>query len=187
MKIILIGYPGSQAVVPISKYLTDKYLPGFDKIYLNYEGPIDGWSDYVVGFLKYLPDQKVIFALDDYLISGPIDMEIFKQADGALGGALINAKLCYCSEQEQIEYPCTTQYTIWNREFLIQLLGFVKNPWQFELDGSKILTQIGAQTILRPCIPYFTNSSLSSRWPGIRVEGLSEEDINYLKEHEYIR
>jgi hypothetical protein len=181
-KIILAGYPGSQKIVPASKYLNSKYLPGFDITYLNYKGPIDEWSDYVAGFLKYLTDEKVIFALDDYLVSGPIDMEVFKEANEALGGSLINAKLCECSEQDQREYPCTTQYTIWDREFLIQILSFVKTPWQFELDGSKILTQVGGQTILRPCIPYFTNSSLSGRWEGVNFEGLKEEDLNYIKE-----
>jgi hypothetical protein len=180
-KIILAGYPGSQKIVPASKYLNSKYLPGFDITYLNYKGPIDEWSDYVAGFLKYLTDEKVIFALDDYLVSGPIDMEVFKEANEALGGSLINAKLCECSEQDQREYPCTTQYTIWDREFLIQILSFVKTPWQFELDGSKILTQVGGQTILRPCIPYFTNSSLSGRWEGVNFEGLKEEDLNYIK------
>ena len=30
MKVIIIGYPGSQHIVPASKYLTGKYLPGFD-------------------------------------------------------------------------------------------------------------------------------------------------------------
>lgn len=183
MKIVLVGYPGSQCIVAASKYLTEKYLPGFDITYLNYKGPIEGWADYVAIFLEYLTDEKIIFALDDYLVSGPIDNKIYKEAIDGIGGALINAKLCECSEEEQEEYPCTTQYTIWDKEFLIKVLMSVSTPWQFEIDGSKFLKSLGAQTILRPCIPYFTNSSLSNRWEGIRLDKLKEEDIKYLKEN----
>ena len=183
MKIILIGYPGSQKIVPASKYLTSKYLPGFDITYLNYKGEIEGWSKYIIGYLGYLTDLKVVMALDDYLVSGPINMEVYREAEESLGGALISAKLCECSEQEQEEYPATTQYTIWNREFLIELLSHVDNPWQFELKGSRIMKEIGAQTILMSCIPYFTNSSLSGRWEGVNLSGLKEEDINYMKEN----
>ena len=68
-KIILVGYPGSQIIVPASKYLTKKYLPEFEITYLNYKGGINGWADYVVGFLKYLQDEYILFALDDYLVA----------------------------------------------------------------------------------------------------------------------
>lgn len=183
MTIVLLGYPGSQRIVKASKYLTEKYLLGFNVIYLNYKGGINGWGTYVAGFLQYLTDDKIIMALDDYLVSGPIDEEIYREANEAIGGALINAKLCECSEQEQEEYPCTTQYTIWDREFLVWLLMHISTPWEFEIEGSKILKSKGAQTIVMPCIPYFTNSSLSSRWEGVRLEGLKEEDLNYIKEN----
>ena len=183
MKLILVGHPLSQRIVPASKYLTKKYLPMFDIIYLNYKGGINGWGTYVAGFLQYLTDEKIILGLDDYLVSGPIDEKIYQEASDGIGGALINAKLCECSEQEQEEYPCTTQYTIWDREFLVWLLMRISTPWEFEIEGSKILKSRGAQTMSMPCIPYFTNSSLSSRWEGIELEGLKKEDIKELKEN----
>jgi len=181
MKIILIGHPGSQKIVPASKYLTKKYLPQFDTIYLNYKGGINGWGAYIADFLRYLTDDKVIFALDDYLISGPIDEKVYKEADEGIGGALVCAKLCECSEQEQEEYPCTTQYSIWYREYLISLLLQTYTPWRFEMEGSKIMKMAGAQSISMPCIPYFTNSSLSSRWEGVKLAGLNQEDGFYVK------
>ena len=33
-----------------------------------------------------------------------------------------------------------------------------------------------------PCLPYYTNSSISSRWEGIRYNGLKQEDINMIIE-----
>ncbi len=182
-KIILVGHPGSARIRIASEYLVKKYLPAFDVTFLNYKGPIEGWGVYVAGYLEYLDDRKIVFALDDYLISGPINMDVFKGAYNSIGGALVCAKLCECSKAEHYEYPCSTQYTIWDREFLISMLVKTLNPWKFEVMGSKILRSIGADTVRVPCIPYFTNSSLSSRWEGVRLDGLNEEDINYIKEH----
>lgn len=179
--IILVGYPGSQIIVPASKYLTAKYLTDFKVTYLNYPGHIEGWAEYVAGFMRYLTDEKVILALDDYLVSGPIDEDIYKEANDAISGALICVKLCECSEQEQEEYPCTTQYTIWHREFLIRVLTQVSTPWGFEIDGSKFLKSVGVQSVVKPCIPYFTNSSLSRKWEGIQWEGLNQQDEFYVK------
>lgn len=180
-KIILVGYPGSSRVLPASKYLASKYLDGFDITYLNYKGDTNKWADYVANFLEYLTDERIVLALDDYLISGPIDMDIFREADEAIGGAIINVKLCECSEEDQEDYPCTTQFTIWDREFLITLLRKVSSPWEFEVKGSKILKHVGAYTLVRSCIPYYTSSSLSSKWEGVRLDELNQEDINYIK------
>ena len=183
---MLVGYPGSQKIVPASKYLTEKYLPEFDTIYLNYKGPIDGWANYVAEFLKYLTDKTVIFALDDYLVAGGLDKRQFEKAQIDIGGDVVCVKLCECTTQEQEEYPITTQYCLWDREFLIWMLTCVQTPWQFEIGGSQIFkggspfTQ-GKRSIVRTCIPYFTNSSLSSRWEGVRFDGLTEEDIAQIK------
>jgi hypothetical protein len=178
--IVLVGYRGSQKIVPSSKYLTDKYLPMFNKIYLNYEGGINGWGKYVAGFMRYLTDEFVIFALDDYLVSDSIDIEAFRKALAdieALSDVTV-CKLCYCTEEENQEYPVTTQYSIWKREKLIQILEANFDPWRFEVDGSK---NFRGGFIHRPCIPYFTNSSISSRWGGVRFDGLNQQDEFYIK------
>lgn len=185
MKVILIGYPGSQCIVPASKYLTSRYLPlYFNTIYINYKGEINGWAKYLSTFLEYLTDETIIFALDDYLISD-FDRSAYMSAENALEGDVACVKLCHSTEQEHIEYPVTTQYTIWNRLFLIELLSHpkVNNPWQFEIEGSKIFNEIGAKVLHRHCLEYYTNSSISSRWDGIRLDGLKQEDINYIKQN----
>lgn len=174
MKVILIGYPGSQVIVPASKYLTSKYLPGFDIIYLNYEGRIEGWADYVADYLTGLKDRLIIFSLDDYLLADFIKMGKYKMAEMEMGDRVVCIKLCNSTEEEHLEYPVTTQYCIWERTYLIWLLRQIQTPWQFEIEGSKIFD---AKVLLRPCLDYFTNSSLSARWPGkINLTGLNEED-----------
>lgn len=185
MKIVLVGHPGSQKIVPASKYLTSKYLPGFDITYLNYEGEINGWADYVKAFMKFLTEPLVILALDDYLIADHIDMVRFEEAKALVDGNIMNAKLCRSTQEEHDEYPVTTQYTIWDRHFLIWLLSQpeVNTPWEFEINGSRIFKQCHEIAELQTCMNYGVHSCLSSRWEGVRFDGLKDEDLTHIKEH----
>ncbi len=173
IKTILVGYPGSQLLVPGTKYLLDKYAPELDVTFLNYTGHTNGWSAYLADYLKTLTDKKVIIALDDYLISAPINK---KRLEGAL---LLPppVKLCECSEQEQLEYPVTTQYTIWDRLELIEILSQTTSPWDFEMSGSSILSR---EAYVYPCMEYDVHSALSSRWKGVRMNLLEEDKIREL-------
>jgi hypothetical protein len=184
VKTILIGYPGSQCIVKASKFLTDKYLPSyFDIYYKNYEGPIEEWAEYVKSLLRGAPDDKVIFSLDDYLIADHIDIAKYHAAEHELTGDVVCVKLCQSTEQEHRDYPVTTQYCIWDREYLFNLLGKVRTPWEFEIKGSRIFDK---QVLLRPCLNYHTNSSISARWQGINFEGLKPDDIKILTTRGYI-
>ena len=191
MKVILIGYPGSQFLVPASKYLAQKYLPGFDLHYLNWTGEKDSWSGFVAGYLTGLQDEFVIFALDDYLISDFIDLSLYQEAllqfekDKKLGCA----KLCETTIQEHCDYPVTTQYCIWRREALISLLSKTKDPWHFEMTGSALWREMPWQSVCasNPILKYDVHSALSSRWPGeIKWDGIKEEDIEYIKNNNLI-
>jgi hypothetical protein len=181
MKVILIGYPGSQKAARMAKWLNGKYLSDdFEYTYLNYTGPIEGWSKYLIGYLSYLQDERIVFALDDYLVCEEMKhYEFFKAENEMVAVGAVVVKLCHASIEENEEYPVTTQYCLWDRKYLIWLLEQVNTPWEFEIRGSKLFNS----TILhRPCIKYFTNSSVSGRWEGIRLDGLCNEDIAYIKE-----
>jgi len=181
MKIVLVGHPNSQRIVPASKYLTGKYLPMFDITYLNYEGEINGWSEYVAGFLRYLTDDHVIFALDDYLISDYMDVEQYEKAESKIGGDVVCVKLCLSTEEEHKEYPITTQYCIWDRSYLIWLLEQVQTPWQFELAGSSIFNEGNKRSLHYPCIFYDAHSALSGRWKGINWNRIKDIDKNEIE------
>lgn len=183
MKIILIGYPGSQCIVKTSKYLTNKYLSGFDVTYLNYKGGINGWSKYLTDYLSTITDENIIFALDDYLVADYINMDRYNYAISKMGGDIVCVKLCKSTLQEHEEYPVTTQYTIWNRLYLINLLNQINTPWEFEIQGSRLFNKT---VLLVTCIDYFCNSSISGRWDGIRLEGLKKEDIDYIHKNKLI-
>src|SRR3990167_11287079 len=101
MKVILVGYPGSQFIVPASKYLTNKYLRGFDIRYLNHVGPKENWSKFLAAYFRQLKDDFVIFALDDYLLSGHIDNKMYWQALNEFKDSqVVSVKLCESTMQE---------------------------------------------------------------------------------------
>lgn len=191
MKVILVGYPGSQFLVPASKYLAEKYLPGFDFHYLNYKGPKEEWSKFIGLYLTNLQDEFVIFALDDYLINEKIDMPLFQEAilqfekDKKIGCV----KLCETTFEEHCDYPVTTQFTIWRREVLIELLTKTKDPWHFEMTGSALWRERPWHSVCnsRPVIKYNVHSALSSRWSGIKWDGVKQEDIDYINNNNLIK
>lgn len=180
MKVILVGYPGSQFLVPASKYLISKYFPGVDVRYINYGGVIRGWSEFVREYLARLDDNLVIFALDDYLIAEPINMKWYEQCLTQFDNPHVSCvKLCENTREEHEGYPVTTQYTVWRRESLIKLLEKTSTPWDFEIGGSKVLVG-NSLRCSHPPLKYFTGSALSGRWRGVRLDGLSDEDREYI-------
>src|SRR5215831_11304691 len=112
-KIFLIGSHRSTIIVPASKFLVSKYLPYFDVTYLCYIGDapdVYGWSAYLKSIFEEVPDEFVIFSLDDYLINAPIDMEVFYEALKAMqeDDMIGVTKLCESTPEEHEEYPVTT-------------------------------------------------------------------------------
>jgi hypothetical protein len=182
MKLVLVGYPGSQFLVPVSKYLITKYMPGFDVVFLNYEGDVKRWSNFIKEYLETLNDDLVIFALDDYLINSPVDMEVYQDSLHRVKDDAVCINLHKISTEEHVEYPVTTQYTIWNRKFLIWLLNQTRDPWDFEMRGSRILTTSGQYSLhnLRVAVHYNTSSALSQRWHGVNLAGLKKADVQYI-------
>ncbi len=180
MKVIVIGHTGSQFLSKAGDYLRNKYLPDFEFIYLNYTGEISGWAKYLSDYLSGLEDKQIIFTLDDYLLAKPIDMVEYNRLLAGMNDSVL-AKLCKCTDQENEEYPVTTQYTIWDREYLIWLLEQINTPWEFEIKGSEIFKQSGNKAIFGSALEYYTNSALSSRWEGVRLDGLNEEDVKEIQ------
>lgn len=179
MNISLVGHPGSQFLVPASKYLTEKYLPGFNIRYINHTGPTREWSRFVYDHIKMLSGPLVIFSLDDYLIGSPLDRDAYDNAINLfMEDGVRCVKLFPCTDEEHEEYPVTTQYTIWDRRFLLRLLLQTSDPWDFEMRGSKIfkISKSRSERMQWPALHYNTSSALSKRWSGVRIDGLGPED-----------
>lgn len=178
MKCVLVGHPESQFLVPASRYLAEKYLPGFHIEFINNTGSTGEWSSLLREYLRKLNDELVVIALDDYLLSAPYSEEGFSMAvDQMKSNEDIDCiKLCETTLGEHAEYPVTTQYTLWRRMPLIDLLGKTADPWDFEMRGSKLVRASRHLCLTNPVVHYNVHSALSRRWYGLNLKGLSEED-----------
>lgn len=233
MKTILVGYEGSKKILAASSYLLNKYMPDeFEFFFLNYgdytgdlvtgsyialddeqKGGSESWSKYLVEYLSKVSDDFIIFGLDDYLLSNPIDLDAYHDLldymkdDYSIGAAKLGISPSYRVSdydmlddhvyllKKQANYSATTQLCIWRRQFLIDVLSRVGNPWQFELMGSDYIKGTGARIIgsMKMPLRYPEPSSISSRHPGkISVFGNRVNDINecincgYLNERDLI-
>jgi hypothetical protein len=222
MKVILSGHENSKRILGASSFLVAKYLgDDFDIYWLNY-GPFGGmlyageyicldeyqdgvesWAADIAYYLGTFDDPFIIFALDDYLLNGPLDILAYHDLLDQMKTGAVCARLCRsdfyrpheCISENgfvrltpQAEYSATTQYCIWDRRMLIETLNRTSTPWTFEHDGSRFLNQSGRSVIgrLKAALPYHENSSLSNRWQGVNVAGLNREDIETLIERELL-
>lgn len=218
MNIILAGHEGSKKIIGASSALIDKYVPkDFNVFFLNfgeYSGPLPrgfyislderqdggakGWSAYIANYLESLTDKFVIFALDDYLMSGEVNMAIYhhilnhmenrmvicgRLCQSAMYPVEYRKKLCkeVFSLKHKVEYSATTQYCIWRRKELVELLRATSDPWDFEINGSSILNHSKYKVIGSDgaAFKYPESSCLSKRW-GDKIK-VFENKVNDIK------
>lgn len=183
-KIFLAGYPGSQKIVPITKYLLNKYLPSFEVVFINYTGKVEGWGKFFADYFDKISDKYLIFSLDDFFISQPIDMALYAQI--SMQDAIC-VKLCECSEEDNKSFPITCQYSLWDRGKLVEFLKLATGPWNFEMKLSAVINQMFSEKTVEefgrrfkfyPVLKYDTKSALSKKWQGINWDGLNPVDKN---------
>lgn len=178
------------------------------------KGGSDSWSKYIVEYLSSLKDKFIIFSLDDYLLGKSLDVSKFNvllnemKNDPLIGSSKMGISPTYRTNdydtysgdlfllRKTAEYSATTQYNIWDRKFLIEVLSKISSPWQFEGEGSSYISnQTDRKVIGSLSMPlrYPEPSSLSSRHPGkVNVFGNRINDIEecislgYLNENDLI-
>jgi hypothetical protein len=232
MKVFLHGYESSKKIINAADFLLRKYIPkDFEIFFLNYgkneynrtsnsyialtKRNVNSkyWSKYLCEFLKDCKDDYVIFALDDHLLSKPLDLSEYDRMksyffQNSIYGNLklgispsyrdqdiqmINATDFYVSRVSG--YPVTTQWTLWRREVLISILERVGSPWEFELVGSELMTEMGLKSLgTKNEILNYPECSAISRRSKDMVSVLGNQssdvldliDLGFLKESELI-
>lgn len=184
--------------------------------YLNignfrYKG-INSWSSYMYQLFSNIDDEYVVFSLDDYLLSKNLNRDNFNSLleNLKLNENYVSAELSISPEEKYSDlyksddiyvYPnsysftVNTQWRIWKREYLCEVLKITTNPWSFEIDGSKFLNESNYKSISHcsDVLNYPEISSLSKRNKDkISVLGNKDKDIEelinlgYLKEDKLI-
>lgn len=157
------------------------------------------WTRYMREYIEKLDDEYVILGVDDHLINSPVDMDIYNKLKNTLGGYIKSVRLCDCtwypscqyntnndgimSLKEDADYVVTGQYTLWERKSLLEILRVDRDVWNFESAGSKEYKDKGyrVNASFIPPFQYDTISALSAGNPKINLNGLKQEDLDYIK------
>jgi hypothetical protein len=184
-------------------------------------GGSDSWCKYLKDYLSKINDKFIIFGLDDYFLSKKINLKatldmlsFLKKHDNVIGAKLgitpsqrhwdYNVKKgthIYIMKNSAV-YLATTQFTIWKRSCLVEVLSCYKkikrlfpyrkinNPWEFENNGTEYVQKKLYRVIGSKKMPwkYCEASALSSRHPNrINVFALSHQDISELINKKYFQ
>lgn len=152
-------------------------------------GGASSWSKYIKSYLETLEDEYVIFSLDDFFLCRNMDMNVYDvllskmENDKDIVCAKLGLSPSYRPHEYEIidalsnieifkllgdaPYSASTQYAIWNRKVLVEILSGVTDAWKFEMDGSLILNKMDKQIIgsTTTCLSYCESSAVSNRHP----------------------
>lgn len=115
------------------------------------------WSGSLIGALQQIEDEIILLGLEDFWLCGPADMAYLNSADWLIQSSpevaridLTDDRIAYPHvkkagfyeavvdpEQRQIQYLCSTQFSLWRREFLLRALVPGELSPHFEVEGSR--------------------------------------------------
>tara|TARA_B110000459_G_scaffold157126_1_gene172021 strand:- start:2660 stop:3442 length:783 start_codon:yes stop_codon:yes gene_type:complete len=119
--------------------------------YINH-GPDYAWHQSMLTYLSSIKTDYVLVHLDDFALVAPVYSKKIQECVDFLklrNGVYLrlmpkprpNKKLDnyfgIISVGENVPYVTSLQPSIWNRAFLIELLKYEFNPWEFEVKGGK--------------------------------------------------
>src|SRR6478609_3112736 len=185
-------------IVPVQKWLFDKYAPEIVVEYIDVEDEsINTWG---LNVLKRLPNNEfIVFGLADYLPIDKLKFDEFQQAihlmrktdierfelswSAPRGKGLINKYhededgiIQYFEYGSETVYSCSCQFSIWRTSVLRKVLSKSTTPWDFEKNH-----RVKAACFSEPPFRWIEESALSGRHPGkINVLGLRPDDVEEL-------
>lgn len=162
------------------------------------------WAPNLLKFFSSVEEEFIIFGLDDFLITRSINYEIFnngfeymKSHPEVVRYELGEGHSWHPSKTTLVQWPSyriykydqtslyriSTQFSIWRTSYFVESLTGRTDPWNFELEGSRIAMNNNRE-IIATDIPYtlhWVSSALSGKYPNmINVLGIKIEDIELL-------
>lgn len=138
----------------IKKYLIceDYYQPKnksyFDMILTN--NPGKNWADQILESIKKIKTKYIIYCLEDFIFYKNVDIKLLNYY---LNWSFVNdvnylrlmpKPIGFIKVENNIFnldkyalYKSSLFFTVWNRQLFIDLLKRFKNPWEFEIKGTK--------------------------------------------------
>ena len=173
-------------------------------------GGAKGWTNYLIDFFSSIKDEHYVFGLDDFMISRPVDIEVFETClsllDEKVGRIDLQPSLQYARDSNFVKpytekngikflslvdsgrgtnlYQNAAAFSIWNREWFLKNIRRDWSPWDWEITGSMSLADGDGYDVIGSVDRWAIKKMevLSSQWPGIiNVRGIREEDIEEMK------
>lgn len=192
MNWFIITCDASAHIRPVQEWLFKKYLPEVKINYLNVGNKsVSTWGKNVLTVLPKEGFEYIIFGLDDYLPTGPLDGNRIAEACGIMGmydldrfelGYGAHNKKGFIEHHNWLAYGTATpysvscQFSIWKLSKLRQILSQATNPWNFE---TKHHCWAGCFPKGQEAFRWIEESALSGKkWPGkINLNGLPACDV----------
>ncbi|GBD03695.1 hypothetical protein HRbin19_00992 [bacterium HR19] len=128
-----------------------KYCPE-DWIYLN-KGEDVSWAKSMKSYLESIPADYILLFLDDFIILRPVNQKLIDEAyeflvanNGVMlrlvpspkGTIYLNENFRRIDVKNRVPYVTSLQVAIWKKSFLIKLLKYDFDPWEFEIKAGKV-------------------------------------------------
>lgn len=196
-----------EEVLLLGNYNYDLQLPSnFSYIKrCNEDEPINNWTKTIYDAIKDINTDYFIFGLDDFFSVRPFNYEIFNivlkymdktpnavrydfgpgiVCDYKTNLVISNDDFDIIEQCQGENYRCSTQFSIWKKNFLLSMLSQPQSPWDFENQGSEKMRNDGNQVLgtnRKFCWHWIEMSGISSRAPGrVNVLGIDLKTIQEL-------
>ena len=174
-------------------------------------GGAKGWTNHLLDFFEKIDDEYFVFGLDDFMISRPVDLDLFETCKQLLNDKIgridLQPSLQYARGPEQVEfytelnnvkflslrsphigstdYHIASAFSIWNRKWFLKNMKRNWSPWDWELIGSSSLMDGKNEPKVIGSVDRWAVKKLevlSGRWGElINIRGIRNEDLEEIK------
>jgi len=169
-------------------------------------GGAKSWSKYILRHLEQIDDEEVLFTLEDFFPTKEPNTNILQEVlslmkknksigrfdltydsychgDSIKIGSMCNLDLMIKTKYS--DYSVSTQPSIWNKKFLIDILSNTTSPWDFEINGTILskkmkyeVLSFGDSTFKNFPTYWIHKGAVSRKCPGkINILGLDFDTI----------
>jgi hypothetical protein len=201
MKFYTITCDETKSILPVKKFLTDKYIDyPFDFINLDIESePVSEWTTSVLNRLKDIDDEYIILSLDDCLPMTYFNQKVFDETMDYMktDKNIVRYEIGHTTTKypltknmdgynivdipQDADYRLSTQTSVWRTDYLFDKLSVTDDPWNFEKKFSDECKGDGKRMIVTEnqwALRWTRHGALSGRYPNrINVLGIKVSDI----------
>lgn len=151
-ELLKIYWPDHPKKIYLSTETRKFTCSGMDITVIN-SNTVEPWSQRLLNVLKQIPEEYIIFSLEDFFLLGYVDNKRISECldwmheDNTIAECRLstfetipsgefypNSKFRICPSEHP--YRIDTQFAIWKKSFLLSVINPTETPWQFEGNAS---------------------------------------------------